>query len=92
MKNANECAPKTCKCKSRLPKIVSGFPWKDEKMLRLGIDYPHHKSPTSDSKVWYTHCNKCDTTYVWSWHPESNGCWMIRSINPLFDSKEIVYK
>lgn len=41
------------------------------------------------SLVWYIIC-ACHTTYVWSWHPASNGCWKVRDDLPLFDSRQVI--
>lgn len=92
MRNATECAPKTCKCGKKLPKPVYGYPWLDETCQKLHVpfDYPHYKSPTGNDKVWFMCCSHCGTIYVWSYHEKSTGCWKIRAILTLFDTKEIV--
>ena len=88
IRTAHECAPRKCRrcsCSIELPKAEHGYPWPSSVFKFL----PDMKAPFRE-KVWFIKCPQCDTTYVWSWHPVSNGCWMIRSINPLFDFKEVV--
>lgn len=51
------------------------------------VQYGHLFNLQGD--VHYVVC-KCHITYVWTWHPQSNGCWKIRSDMPLFDTREVV--
>lgn len=97
MRNASDCAPKRCRCGTKLPQphfhehklrftrdkrgIATGCHWICE---RCNLS-THDKF----NRVWVMNC-RCGRLYVWSYHEESNGCWKIRSPLPLFDSKEIV--
>jgi hypothetical protein len=56
---------------------------------QLGYVYWDHNSPFKSEKVWFIKC-ECHRVYVWSFHERSNGCWIVRSIMPLFDTKEVV--
>lgn len=87
-RDALQCAPKKCPCGKRLKKPRYGHPWIGPGEFAKKYNFPDALSPVRGEQ-WYINCS-CARTFVWSFHKESNGCWMVRSILPLFDSKEIV--
>lgn len=89
MRSALECAPKKCKCGKRLAKPHHHEPRLQYPKLNFGCNQCDEPIISFRDKAWAIKCS-CHRFYVWSWHNQSNGCWMIRSHMPLFDTKEIV--
>jgi len=92
MRSATECAPKKCRCGQKLAKPTYGYTEINPILkARVGIDSPSlaHQRLFHNDKVWHIKC-KCGVVYVRAFHEQSNGCWMIRSLLPLMDCKEIV--
>lgn len=87
-RGALDCAPARCKCGLRLRRPMHG-PCPEVKGYWCTILSPLRKLE-GGGMCWWTDCAKCHTTYVWEWHPESNGCWRIRSRDPLFDTREVI--
>ena len=91
MRSADKCAPKSCtECGAKLSKPKYGYLWPIEFRVSptYSYDRPAANSPVKD-QAWHIEC-KCGLVYHWTSHEVSNGCWKIRSINPLFDSKKVV--
>ena len=88
MRDATQCAPKSCQCGRRLGKPVHGYPEIEPKKI-AGLEWPTQWARTFRGKIWHMPC-QCKRVYVWAFHTKSNGCWMVRSPLPLMDTKEIV--
>ena len=82
-KNAENSAPKKCKCGRKLGKPQYGFPWSRPLLPSMpDVLISEYKAPIT-TKVWFIPC-ECGIRHVWS-APRN---WIMRSNLPLFDTKE----